>query len=278
MTVDFTKFPYPGLHNPHAATLTEGITAPPLSSGFAVVTLKGPHISDFSERVRAFATALRAKAASSGVTDITAYRQMRRSELGGAIPFDQAICETALHDAEQLHIEKFLGVPVAKMMLSNAIADWALIVEFQSPEHATAAAQLWKQAGEEFEILTRDTTSFTVGTFENMMRYSSVSRDPDLIQFFNFFPGPSKPEVLWPAWQEALPWFFDIGEIRSSFPLQALDADQQLALINYAHFDSVKHFIIGILYDPRYQKIIKECYADRGVVLPMPFFCKIVPV
>ena len=138
-------------------------------------------------------------------------------------------------------------VPVAQMMLNNAIADWALIVEFQSPEHATVAAQVWKRKGEEFEILTRDVTSFSVGTFKNMMRYSSVSRDPNLIQFFNFFPGPSKPEVLWPAWQEALPWFFDIGEIRSSFPLQALDADQQLALINYAHFDFVKHFIIGIL-------------------------------
>ena len=49
-----------------------------------------------------------------------------------------------------------------------------------------------------------------------MKCYASVSRDPDVIQFFNYFPGPGDADALWQGWQEALPWFFETGEMRSS--------------------------------------------------------------
>jgi hypothetical protein len=105
-----------------------------------------------------------------------------------------------------------------------------------------------------------------------------VSRDPNVIQFFNFFPAPGDADALWQGWQDALPWFFETGEMRSSFPMKALDPEQPLLVVNYAHFDSIKHFFLGVAYDPNYLEVVTRCYADRGFTLPMPFFCKIVPV
>lgn len=127
-------------------------------------------------------------------------------------------------------------------------------------------------------ILAASVQESTVGAFRNMTQYASVSRDPNVIQFFNLFPAPGNRDILWPAWQEALPWFFEIAEFRSSFPLLALDPSQQLLIVNYAHTDSAKHFINGTLYDPGFMESMKSCYIDRGVTLPHPFFCKIVPV
>src|SRR5580704_17915279 len=99
MTVDFTKFPFPSLQQPQAATVTEAITAEPVASGFVVITLKATDADGFAANVREFASSLRARAGSIGLTDITAYRQLRRDELGGAVPFDQPICESLLHEA-----------------------------------------------------------------------------------------------------------------------------------------------------------------------------------
>jgi hypothetical protein len=96
------------------------------------------------------------------------------------------------------------------------------------------------------------------------MRYATVSRDPNDIQFFNLFPRPGNVDVLWKAWQDALPWFLEVGEIRSSFPLLALDAKQPLLLVNFAHCDSVKHFFLGVAFDPFFLEVMKNCYADRG--------------
>lgn len=282
MSVDFTKFPFPHVQNPHAATLTEAIRAEPVAAGFVVVALKVTDAGDFATTARTFAQALRADAARTGLADVTAYRQIRGDELGGAVPFDQAICDAALRDAERhqaTQSEKFPAIgPALKMAEHNDIADWAMLVEYENPDQASAAAAAWNQGDESFTALTQKASSHTLCAFKNKMRYASVSRDPNVIQFFNFFPGPGDVDVLWPAWEEALPWFLEAGEFRSSFPLVALDPSQPILLINYAHCDSIKHFFLGVSYDPNYLETVTRCYVERGFKLPMPFFCKIVPV
>jgi hypothetical protein len=270
VTVDFTKFPFPGLQQPQAATVTEAIRAEPVAAGFVIITLKAAD-------VRAFAAHLRARA-DIGLTDIIACRQLRRDELGGAMPFDQPICESLLQEATGRESTREAGAMVSAIVLGNAVANWVLRLEYRTPERASAAARAFNGGDEGFAALTRATTEHTVGAFRNMMRYASVSRDPNVIQFFNLFPAPGNLDVLWPSWQDALPWFFEVGGILSSFPLLALDPKQPILLVNCAHCDSIKPFLIGTLYDPRFLETLMACYGQRGVTSPMPFFCKIVPV
>ena len=281
MPVDYTKFPFPGIHNPQAATLTEAIRHDPVSAGFVIVCVKGTG-DGFVTKARAFAQAVRADAAKTGLTDITAYREIRVEELGGAVPFDQAICEMSLMNAERIEAtqaDRFPTVkPAIKMANQNDIADFTFLLEYETTDQALVAMKDFNGDTESFQALTQGTQSNTVGAFKNMMRYANVSRDPNVVQFLNFFPGPGDSEALWAGWQEALPWFFEVGEIRSSFPLVALDPDQPLLVVNYAHFDSVKHFFLGVSYDPTYLETVTTAYKDRGFKLPSPFFCKIVPV
>jgi hypothetical protein len=277
MTVDFTKFPFPNLWQPQSETVTEAITAEPVASGFAIITLKARDADGFAANVRAFAAHLRANA-DIGLTDIIACRQLRRDELGGAMPFDQPICESLLQEAAGRASTKEAAAMVAAIALGNAVANWVLRLEFKTPELASAAARTFNGDDAGFTALTGTTTEHTVGAFRNMMRYATVSRDPNVIQFFNLFPSPGKLDVLWPSWQEALPWFFEVGGILSSFPLLALDPTQPMLLVNCAHCDSIKPFLVGTLYDPRFVETLKACYGQRGVTAPMPFFCKIVPV
>lgn len=281
MPSDFTKFPFPGIHNPQAATLTEAIRYEPVSNGFVLICIKGTG-DDFTARARAFAQAMRAEAAKTGLTDITAYREIRSGEIGGVVPFDQAICDASLENAERIttsQSDKFPTIkPALKMTNQNDIADWTFLLEYEDTDQATAAKQAFNGGSANFETLTQGTKSNTVCAFKNMMRYANVPRDPDLIHFFNLFPGPGDPELLWVGWQEALPWFFEIGEMRSSFPLLALDPEQPLLIVNYAHADSLKHFFLGVSYDPTYLETVTKAYKDRGFKLPMPFFCKLVPV
>jgi hypothetical protein len=171
---------------------------------------------------------LRAKAGSIGLTDIIACRQLRRDELGGAMPFDQSICESLLHEAANRQSTREAAGMVSAIALSNAVANWVLRLEFQTPELASAAARAFGGGDVGFATLTGATTEHTIGAFRNMMRYASVSRDPNVIQFFNLFPSPGKLDVLWPSWREALPWFFEVGGILSSFPLLALDPKQPM--------------------------------------------------
>jgi hypothetical protein len=282
MTVNFSKFSFPSVENPHASSLTEGIRAEPVDRGFVIVTLKAAGSQIDVEALRVFARALRASASDTGFVEVTAFRQVRPDELGGAVPFDQAICDRILDDVktrQATQSDRFPGLKMVTGILEqNAIADWVMLLEFQSPEQALAAAQDWARGNDDFAALTLNAESHTVNAFKNMMRYASVSRDPDVIQFFNLFPSPGNLDVLWQAWQDALPWFLEVGEIRSSFPLLALDPTQPLLLVNYAHCDSVKHFFRGTAFDPLFIEVLKTCYAERGVTSPMPFFCKIVSV
>jgi hypothetical protein len=257
--------------------VTEAITAEPVASGFVIITLQATDTDDFAADVRGFAARLRAKS-SLGLVDIIACRQIRRDELGGAMPFDQPICESLLHEAASRDSTRQAAGMVSAITLGNAVANWVLRLEFKTPELASAAARAFNGADADFAALTNGTTEHTVGAFRNMMRYASVSRDPNVIQFFNLFPSPGKLDVLWPSWREALPWFFEVGGILSSFPLLALDPKQPMLLVNCAHCDSIKTFLIGTLYDPRFMETLASCYGQRGVTAPMPFFCKIVPV
>ena len=282
MTVDYTKFPFTDVENPHAATLTEAITVDPVDEGFVVLAIKLRDPAGFEARIRTFAQAVRASAEETGLRDVTAYREFRRDELGSAVPFDQAIAAAVLDDAAER--AKSEGAryptlrPAIKMVETNDIADYTLLLEYASPEQAAAAVAAWKGGEGSYAALTGDAETATLGAFRNMKRYAGVSRDPNVIQFFNFFPGPGDADALWQGWQEALPWFFETGEMRSSFPLKALDPEQRLLVVNYAHFDSIKHFFLGVAYDPNYLDVVTRCYVDRGFKLPMPFFCKIVPV
>ncbi|MBN9089002.1 MAG: hypothetical protein J0J01_19005 [Reyranella sp.] len=278
MSFDFTKFPYPALYNPGAASRTEAIRTGPVSSGFAVITLKTPQPKACLPDIREFARALREGTGDIGLGDITAYRHIDRDELGGAMPFDQPVCEGLLKAAASREQTKAAAGMVSSLVLSNPRADWVLLVEFELPEQAQDAVAGWREGRDGFDELAAHSTATTIGAFKNMKRYASVSRDPNVIQFFNLFPSPGSVDVVWTAWQDALPWFLEVAEIRSSFPLVALDEEQPILLVNYAHCDSIKHFLIGTLHDPGFREVMESCYARRDVTSPMPFFCKIVPV
>jgi hypothetical protein len=278
MALDFTKFAYPALHHPDAASLTEAIMTDPVPYGFAVITLKTKDPKACLADIRDFARGLRANARNIGLLDITAYRHIDRDELGGAMPFDQPVCDGLLKAASAREETKMAAGMVSTIVLANPLADWVLLVEFEKPEQAREAVAGWKKGGDGFDKLAAHSTKTTLGAFKNMKRYASVSRDPNVIQFFNLFPSPGDVDVVWTAWQEALPWFLEVAEIRSSFPLVALDKEQPILLVNYAHCDSTKHFLVGTLHDPGFREVMAASYARRNVTSPMPFFCKIVPV
>ena len=280
--IDLTKFPYNGLTHPQATTLTEAIAAEPVKDGFVVVTLKAGDSSSLAPQIRAFAQQLRLSADETGFRDITACRQLRRDEMGGAVPFDQAFCESILDDIaarQGSQSDRFPGLASTEnFVLSNTMADWVLLITYGSPEEALAAARAWQREESPFAAAFSGQVEHTINAFENMMRYAHVSLDPGVIQFFNLFPGPGDPDGLWPAWEEVLPRYFDAAEIRSSFPLKALDPQQPLILVNYAHADSVKHFLLSMLFDPNFIEDIARCYEGRGFAFPHPFFCKVMPV
>ena len=285
MVVDLTRFPYNGITNVRARTLTEAITADPVDHGFVVVTLKAEagEASSLAAPTRMFAQQLRRSADETGFGGITAYRQLRRDEMGGAVPFDQAFCESVLGDIAArrgTQSDRFPGlVSTENFVLSNTMADWVLMITFGSCDEALAAARAWQHQDSPFAAaFSGHVVRFTINAFQNVMRYANVSLDPDVIQFFNLFPGPGDPDGLWPAWEEVLPRYFDAAEIRSSFPLKALDAQQPLILVNYAHADSVKHFLLSMIFDPNFLEDIERCYEGRGFAFPHPFFCKVVPV
>ena len=150
MTIDFAKFPFPGIENPHASSLTESIKAAPVDSGFVVVTLKGAGSLVDVKTLRSFACTLRASAGDTGLIDITAYRQLRPDEFGGAVPFDQAICDHILADVEkrrETQADRFPGLKMVTGILEhNAVADWVMLVEFRSPKQALATAERWRRA------------------------------------------------------------------------------------------------------------------------------------
>ena len=176
--------------------------------------------------------------------------------------------------------DRWKNIEVAiRMTTANDIADWIVLVAFATTQQALAAATRWKGGSDRaFAGLTATVANLSIDSFENMKRYAHVSRAPGLLQFFNLFPGPGDKASLWAGWQDALPYFFDYGEVPSSFPLVALDPEQKLLLVNYAHFDSAKHFFRDVCFDPDFMDLLRECYVDRGFHLPLPFFCKIVPV
>ena len=282
MAVDLTRFPYNAVSNASARTLTEAITAEPVDDGFVVITLKAGDPSSLAAATRTFAQQLRASADGTGFRDITAYRQLRRDEMGGAVPFDQAFCDSVLDDIaarRPTQTDRFPGLAGTEdFVLSNAMADWVLLITFDTTAEAVTAASGWQQPDSAFAASYSASVEFTINPFENMMRYAHVSLDPDVIQFFNLFPGPGDPDALWTAWTEVLPRYFDAAEIRSSFPLKALDPGQPLILVNYAHADSVKHFLLSMIFDPNFLEDIARCYQRRGFAFPHPFFCKVVPV
>jgi hypothetical protein len=282
MTVDYTKLPFRYVADPHAPTLTDAIRVAPVEAGFVVLTIKLVDPAGFETNLRKFAAAVRADAGQSGLQEVTAYREFRPDEWGGAVPFDQSIIEKVVDNAREraksqgdryptLH-------PALKMAEANDIADYTLLLKYVTTDQAMAAVTAWTGGDSAYGELTADATNITLGAFQNMFGYASVSRDPNDIQFFNFFPGPGDPDALWQGWQDALPWFFETGAMRSSFPLQALDPEQPLLVINYAHFNSVKEFFLGVAYDPNYLEVVESCYVNRGFKLPMPFFCKIISV
>lgn len=281
MSTDLTKLPFNDIANPLAESLTEAITSPAVTEGFVVATLKAPDVAGVIPQVRSFTQALRAAAARTGLVDVTLYRQLDRTEMGGAVPFDQSFCERMLADISarrDTQVNRFPGLASADAFaLSNPVADLVLLATFTTTTAATDAVNAWKADGSPFGSLAHRVDGFTIGAFRNRRRYARVSLDPNAIQFFNLFPGPGDGDALWQAWQEVLPRYFDVAGIRSSFPLQALDPDQDVLLVNYAHADSMKYFLLGMVFDPNFLGDVTRCYVDRGFAYPHPFFCKIVP-
>jgi len=280
-TADFTKFPFALVPHPEAATRTGAITHDPVASGFVVATFRCDDVGRFAALARQLAQAARREAPRTGLRDVSAYRQLEPGELGGAVPFDQAICEQVMTQAEKRPETHAKRQQVERIVLHNPHASAILLLEYASGEDALRAARAFQAGQDGPHGDLRPLTALgehTVGAFENMKQYSTVSRDPNVIQFFNLFPAPGRLDALWEGWQEALPWFFDVAEFRSSFPLRALDPSQKVLLVNYAHCDSTKPFVVGTLYDPYFLESMAACYVRRDVVLPHPFFCKLVPV
>ena len=145
-----------------------------------------------------------------------------------------------------------------------------MLVEFGSVDEAGTAAESWRQSGVGFRGLGQ---SATVSVLRNMKGYSSVSLNPDVIQFFNLFPGPGDASSLWESWKQTLPSYFDAAEFRSSFPLLAVDDHQPVLLANPAHLDSAKHFLLSMAFYPKMVEDVERNYVRNGFALPHPFFC-----
>jgi hypothetical protein len=222
MTVDFTKFPFPSLQQPQAATVTEAITAEPVASGFMIITLKATDPDGFAANAPARQGRQHRPHRHHCLSPTPARRTWRRDAVRsihlrkpaarGRKPAEHAGgCRDGFRDRAQ----QCGGELGAEARIPNAGA------------RVRGGARLrgWRCG---FRHATGATTEHTIGAFRNMMRYASVSRDPNVIQFFNLFPSPGKLDVLWPSWREALPWFFEVGGILSSFPLLALDPKQPM--------------------------------------------------
>ena len=282
MTTDLTKLPFNAVANPTARSLTEAIFSPPVPDGFVVITLKTRDVAATVPHVRSFVAALRAVGSQTGLVDVTVFRELDRTEMGGAVPFDQSFCERMLADISArraTQTDRFPGLASADAFaLSNPVADLVLVATFTTTTAATDAVTDWKADGSAFGTLAEHIEGSTISAFRNTRQYAHVSLDPNVIQFFNLFPGPGDADALWEAWQEVLPRYFDVAGIRSSFPLQAMDPDQPMLLVNYAHADSMKYFLLGMVFDPNFLEDITRCYVKRGFEYPHPFFCKIIPV
>lgn len=279
MVRDFTKFAYSDFYDLDASSLTESITREPDDHGYVLITIKDAG-HDLAHEIRTFAQAVWDEFSNRGLLAVTAYRQLRYEEMGGAVPFDQIHCEEAVADIRsraKTQSDRFHGLPVPDYVLGNPLADYIVFVEFTSVAEADAAAKTWKHASKGYAALTMGSTS-GVNVFKNMKRYAEVSLNPDLIQFFNLFPGPGTAAALWNGWEATLPPYFDRAEFRSSFPLLATEDDQPLLLVNRAHVDSAKHFLLGFAFDPRFMEDIEENYLKPGFPPPHPFFCKVIPL
>ncbi len=184
------------------------------------------------------------------------------------MPYDQPICDQLFEQAP----------PIQAIVLNNPAANWLMLLELDSPESALALAESLDAGENGMQALAEASSQHSIGAFRNARQYARLSYDPDVIQFFNLFPGPNSLDVMWKAWQESLPWFFEYTELRSSFPLLALREKQPFLLVNHAHFDSLKHFIHSAIHDPYLpQHIMQEIYGSQHMTA-FPFFCKIVPV
>ena len=229
MTVDFTKFPFPSLHQPQAATVTEAIRAEPAASGFVIITLKAADADGFVANVRAFAAHLRARpAAAASPTSSPAVRSGATSSAARC----RSISRFARACCTRPRAGRARGRPPEWSPRSRSAMPWRIGCCGSSSRRRSSPPprRAPSMVATGLRRTHRATTEHTVGAFRNMMRYATVSRDPNVIQFFNLFPSPGKLDVLWPSWQEALPWFFEVGGILSSFPLLALDPTQPMLL------------------------------------------------
>ncbi|MBA3532831.1 MAG: hypothetical protein H0T73_12975 [Ardenticatenales bacterium] len=273
MATDLTRFPFPYLPNPTASTLTEALAHPATSSGFVVLALMAKESEKLIDVLYEFATAARRASSFNGLRTLRAFRQLRRDELGGAVPFDQSICEKLLE----------LAGPMATLaqqtILSNPLANWVLLLDFDTTDHATIFVDDLHGGDYRLDTLADGCSMYSVGAFRNIRQYGRVLYDPNLIQCFTLFPAPGTIDLLWQSWQDALPWFFEIGGARSSLPLLAMRPEQTLLLVNHAHWDSMKPFLHGGLYDRfLHEQVLKGIWVERGATLPHTFFCKIAPV
>ncbi|MFZ1362177.1 MAG: hypothetical protein WAS05_04480 [Candidatus Nanopelagicales bacterium] len=183
MPTDFSKLQFPAFANTSAASLTEALTADPVDNGFLVLTCKVKDNSDaFLVSLRAFVAELRADAQNSDLTDITAYRQVMRSELGGTVPFDQPVCEALLDRVARNQDSEAKGIGVESIVLNNPRADWIVLLEYSTPDAALSASQ---QLTNGLGSFADAVSEYTVGSFANKHQYSRIPHNPDVIHFFN---------------------------------------------------------------------------------------------
>jgi hypothetical protein len=214
MATDLARFPFPSLSNLQASTITEALAHEAAGGGFVFLTFQARQPEAFVENMREFAHNLRCNSPVARLTDIKAFRQVRREEAGGAMPYDQAICDQLFQQAP----------PIQTIVLNNPAANWLILLDTDSPESALALAETLDTGENGMKALAEASSQHSIGAFRNARQYARVSYDPDVVQFFNLFPGPNNLDVMWKAWTESLPWFFEYTELRSSFPLRFAQA------------------------------------------------------
>ncbi len=281
MSVDFKYLDFSPVFNQQANNLTEALRGEPVPNGFVFLSFK-MDIQKTTET--AFFGALETYLRSldnKAIQSIKIYRQLKENELGGIVPFDQGICEKYLDEKMNVNfIIRFIHkvYTLRDLLFKNKLIDVGVYISCTDHAAALSLAHFFENNSDmSWRSLLNNSQRYDIGAFKNMAIYSTVSDDPNKIQFFNLFPAPGKLESIWHSWLKSLPWFFEIANFRSSFPLLALNESQKTLLINAAHWDSAKGFIIGANYDPAFKKILKGYMKDR-VSLPYPFFCKIEKV
>lgn len=233
------------------------------------MTFVAKEVAAFVEPLQQFAAAERRDAPINHLISVKAFRQLHRDEVGGAVPYDQPICEELLSRAPAI---------LHQTLFDNHVANWLLFLEFETPVSAQVFVDGLNAGKHESHYLIDASSAHGFSAFRNMRQYSRITYDPALIHFFNLFLAPGDRDKFWQIWQQATPGSLKLPKCVLPFRCKDCATTSLCCRVNPAHWDSLKHFIHGAMYDTYFQQeVMQGMWFSNGVELH-PFFCKIVSV